>query len=285
MTPTILLALTTSLRFGVGDFLGGVATRRDSSFAVTGTSHMLSIVLLGIAVLLMPGSHPTTADLVWGAVTGLSGVVGVTALFAGLSVGRMSIVSPIAAAMSAALPAMFDLATGTSLAPITIAGIVLVLVAIVIVSIAPDEQLHEPEHPYKPQLALGLALLSGVGFSGGFIAMSFTSEASGITPLLAARVVSIAVAAVMAMRVGNGFPVNRAALLPTLGAGLTDALASVTVLYAIRIGPLAIASVLGSLFPVVVVFLARVFLRERLHVWQRIGVGIAVVAVLLSALR
>lgn len=285
MTTTIILALSTSLLFGVGDFLGGVATRRDSAFAVTGTSHMLSIVLLALAVLLvLPPAHPTTPDLLWGAVSGLAGVIGVISLFGALGVGRMGIVAPVSAALSAALPAVFDFATGTTLSPITIAGIVLALVAIVIVSIAPDEQLHEPAHEYRPRRALALAILSGVGFSGAFISLSFTAAESGLTPILAARVVSIAVAVVLALRFGRGFPVDRTALAPTLGAGLTDVLANITMLTAIRIGPLAIASVLGSLFPVVVVTLARVFLGERLHAWQKVGVLIAVAAVLLSAL-
>ncbi len=202
-------------------------------------------------------------------------------LFGALAVGRMSIVAPVSAALSASLPAIYDLATGTSLSPLTITGIALALVAIVIVSIAPDEQLHEPAHEYRPRRALGLAMLSGVGFSGAFIAFSFTAAESGLTPVLAARVVSIVVSVLLALRFGRGFPVDRTALAPTLGAGLTDVLANITMLTAIRLGPLAIASVLGSLFPVVVVTLARVFLGERLHAWQKVGVAIAVVAVLL----
>lgn len=284
MTATIILALSTSVLFGVGDFLGGVATRRDSAFAVTGTSHLFSIVLMTIAVLLLPAAHPTSADLLWGAVSGLAGVIGVISLFGALAVGRMSIVAPVSAALSASLPASYDLATGTTLSSLTILGIALALVAIVIVSIAPDEQLHEPVHEYRPRRALGLAMLSGVGFSVAFIAFSFTAAESGLTPVLAARVVSIAVSVVLALRFGRGFPVDRTALAPTLGAGLTDMLANITMLTAIRLGPLAIASVLGSLFPVVVVALARIFLGERLHVWQKVGVAIAVVAVLLSAL-
>lgn len=284
MTTTIILALSTSVLFGLGDFLGGVATRRDSAFAVTGTSHLFAIVLMALAVLVLPAAHPTTSDLLWGAASGLAGVVGVISLFGALAVGRMSIVAPISAALSASLPAIFDFATGTVLSPLTIVGIVLALVAIVIVSIAPDEQLHEPAHQYRPRRALALAILSGAGFSGSFIAFSFTAAESGLTPVLAARVVSIAISVVLALRFGRGFPVDRAALAPTLGAGLTDVLANITILTAIRIGPLAIASVLSSLFPVVVVALARIFLKERLHLWQKVGVVIAVVAVLLSTL-
>lgn len=281
---TVVLALATSLLFGVGDFLGGIATRRDTPYAVTGTSHLLSIVLLGTAVVFLPAAHPTSADLIWGAVSGLSGVIGVIALFTALAAGHMSIVAPIVAALSASLPALFDLATGTRLSAPTLGGIALAVVAIVIVSIAPDDQLHLPAHAYHPRKALAFSVLSGIGFSGAFIAFSFTAPESGLTPVLAARAVSVPIAIVLAFTLGRGFPVGRPALAPTLGAGLTDALANVTMLTAIRLGPLAIASVLGSLFPVVVVILARVFLGERLSWLQRVGVVIAMIAVVLSAL-
>ncbi|MBN2248018.1 MAG: DMT family transporter [Coriobacteriia bacterium] len=281
--PTVLLALTTSLLFGVGDFLGGIATRRDSAYAVTGTSHLLSIVLLGIAVVVLPAATPSSGDLLWGAASGLSGVIGVMSLFAALALGRMSIVAPVVAALSAALPALFDLVSGTRLSPVTLGGIVLALVAIVIVSLAPDDRVHAPAHEYRPRLALALSLVAGVGFSGAFISYSFTSAESGLTPVLAARVVSIVVSVALAFIVGRGFPADRTAMPAALGAGLTDALANVTMLTAIRLGPLAIASVLGSLFPVVVVVLARVFLGERLTGLQRAGVALALVAVLLSA--
>jgi drug/metabolite transporter (DMT)-like permease len=283
MTTTVLLALSTSLLFGVGDFLGGIATRRDSAYAVTGTSHLLAIVLLGIAVVLLPRATPTHGDLWWGAASGLSGVIGVMSLFGALAVGRMSIVAPVVAALSAALPALYDLVTGTTFPPLTLGGIALALVAIVIVSIAPEDQLHAPAHEYRPREALGLSFLAGVGFSGAFIAFSFTAPESGLTPVLAARAVSILVSVTLAFVLGRGFPVDRTALPASLGAGVTDALANVTMLTAIRLGPLAIASVLGSLFPVVVVVLARVFLGERLTWLQRAGVALALVAVLLSA--
>jgi drug/metabolite transporter (DMT)-like permease len=281
--PTVLLALATSLLFGVGDFLGGIATRRDSAYAVTGTSHLLSIVLLGIAVAVLPAATPSRGDLLWGAASGLSGVIGVMALFAALALGRMSIVAPVVAALSAALPALFDLVSGTRLSPVTLGGIALALVAIVIVSLAPDDRLHAPAHEYRPRLALALSFVAGIGFSGAFISYSFTSAESGLTPVLAARVVSIVVSVALAFIVGRGFPADRTAMPAALGAGLTDALANVTMLTAIRLGPLAIASVLGSLFPVVVVVLARVFLGERLTGLQRAGVALAIVAVLLSA--
>lgn len=281
---TVLLALSTSLLFGVGDFLGGVATRRDSAYAVTGTSHLLSLVLLTVAVLVFPPARWLWSDLLAGGLSGFSGVIGVIALFSALAVGRMSIVAPITAALSASLPALYDVATGTRLSLMTVAGMALALAAIVIVSVAPDDPTHEIVHEYKPRRALAFSFLSGLGFAGAFIAFSFTSAESGLTPILAARAVSIPVAVILALRFGGGFPVDRPALPATLGAGVTDALASVTMLTAIQLGPLAVASVLGSLYPVVVAILARAFLGERLTSLQKVGVGIAMAAVLLSSL-
>lgn len=284
MTATIILALSTSALFGIGDFLGGVATRRDSAYAVTGTSHLLSFVLLSAAVLFFRPEHVTTGDLVAGGLSGFSGVIGVIALFSALAVGRMSIVAPITAALSACLPALYDLAGGTRLSLMTLGGMALALVAIVIASIAPDDPTHEHAHDYRPRRALVLSLLSGVGFAGAFIAFSFTSAEAGLTPILAARAVSIPVAVLLAFRLGGGFPVDRPAMPASLGAGLTDALASVTMLTAIQLGPLAVASVLGSLYPVVVAMLARGFLGERLTTLQKVGVATAMAAVLLSSL-
>lgn len=284
MTATVLLALATSLLFGVGDYLGGVATRRDSAYAVTGTSHLLSFVLLVGVVLAFPPKAIVGADLLWGAASGFSGVIGVIALFSALAVGRMGIVAPITAALSASLPALFDLATGTRLSLLTLTGMALALVAIVIVSMAPDTHLHEHAHPYQPRRALVLSLVSGFGFAGAFITFAFTSPASGLTPILSARVVSIAVSVFLAYRLGNGFPVDRPAMSASLGAGVTDAFASITMLTAIQLGPLAVASVLGSLYPVVVAILARAFLGERLSTLQKAGVVVAMLAVLLSAM-
>ena len=71
----------------------------------------------------------------------------------------------------------------------------------------------------------------------------------------------------------------------TLGAGIFDSAANVTMITAIRIGPLAVASVLGSLYPVATVLLARAVLGEHLRGLQRAGVMLAFSAVVLAAWR
>ena len=277
---TILLSSMTSLLFGCSDFLGGLASRRDSAFAVTANAHLLGLAILGVAVLLFPAPfHP--ADLVWGAAAGVSGGIGVAALYGALALGRMGVVAPITAALSGSLPALYDLARGTSLRPLSLAGLAVALVAIVVVSASG----HPDERAEMPPRAIALALLAGVGFSGGLIFFSFASKTGGLMPLVAARVVSVVLLMTISFARRGTARLAPDALPSALGAGALDVAANVTMLAAIRIGPLAVASVLGSLYPVVTILLARSVLGERLRPVQRAGVVLALAAVMLTAIR
>jgi len=87
MTPTIILASVTSLLFGCSDFLGGLASRRDSEIAVTANAHLLGLVLVTAAMLLWPAPFPA-ADLAWGAAAGVAGGIGVPAPYRAPAGGR-----------------------------------------------------------------------------------------------------------------------------------------------------------------------------------------------------
>ena len=84
---------------------------------------------------------------------------------------------------------------------------------------------------------------------------------------------------------------QRRRVLPAAGSrrlvmltGLVDAAANIAQVAAVRMGPLAVAAVLGSLYPVATLILARWLLHEHLHGWQRVGIALAMVAVVLTAL-
>jgi len=277
---TIILSTATSLLFGCSDFLGGLASRRDSAFAVTANAHLLSLVVFAVAVIVFPAPFGGI-DLWWGAAAGISGGIGVASLYGALALGRMGIVAPLTAALSGSLPALYDLVRGTEVRPLSLFGLAVALVAIVIVSASgqPDERAEMPPR------AIALAFAAGVGFAGSFIFFSLAGKTSGLMPLLAARVVSVALLmAVTFARRGHASlaPDARAS---AFGAGALDAAANVTMLTAIRIGPLAVASVLGSLYPVVTILLARTVLGERLRPVQRAGVVLALAAVMLTAIK
>jgi drug/metabolite transporter (DMT)-like permease len=280
MTPTILLAAATAAFFGCSDFLGGMAARRAPEVRVTAVAHLLGLTLLAIALLLVPAAAVHPADLAWGAAAGVSGGVGVTALYGALARGRMSVVAPITAALSGSLPALYDLARGTQVRPLALAGLAVALVAIVIVSSVG----HPEDRAAMPPVAVALSLLAGVAFAGSFIFLSLTGKQSGLAPLVAARAVSVLLVGGIALIGARGrLTLSRPAIGLALGAGALDAAANVAMLAAIRVGPLAVAAVIGSLYPVATILLARGVLKERLHPVQRIGVALAFAAILLAA--
>ena len=280
LTP--ILAIATSLLFGASDFLGGLASRRESSVTVVANAHALEIVIFAVVLLVAPAAHYAALDLQLGMVAGIVGGVGVVSLYAALSIGRMGIVAPITAGLAGSLPALFDLLRGTEVGSRAVLGLALAIVAVVIVSLAPGHE--EDEGRGMPPRAVALSVLAGSCFASGFIALSYTADASGFWPLLSARVTSTALLVALALMTRRRLVADPTARTAVVGAGVFEALANVTMLSAIRIGPLAVASVLGSMFPVVVLLLARVFLGERLRWMQRGGVVLALLAVVLTAL-
>ena len=275
----VLFSTAAAVFFGIADFLGGSASRRDSAIAVTANAHVIGLLLFGLGALLMPAQADTT-DLVAGAAAGLTGGIGVTALYAALARGRMSIVAPVTAALSGSLPAVYDVGRGSAVSTVSAAGLVLAVIATIVVSAAPDEDGGRP----MSGAALALSLLAGAAFAGSFVALSFVSDESGLWPLVSARVVSVTLFGVLALVRVRRLLVREAARRPTVGAGLLDSAATWAVISAVRAGPLAVAAVLGSLYPVVTVLLARSVLGERLRGMQRVGIALALAAVVLSAL-
>jgi drug/metabolite transporter (DMT)-like permease len=276
---TVILATTTATLFGISDFLGGFASRRDSALAVTARAYLLGVVVMAAATLGFPGARVVPADLAWGVTGGLCGGFGVMALYAALAAGRMSIVAPTTAALSGSLPALFDLLRGSAVRPLALVGLGLALVAVIVVSATAGEE----EERGLPRRALLLSVTAGVLFAGSFLSFSFAGTESGFAPLLAARLVSGSLLTVLTFARLRRLRLEAGALAPTLAAGLFDALATVAMISAIRVGPLAVASVLGSLYPVVTILLARFVLHERLRGLQRLGIALALAAVVLAA--
>lgn len=277
---TTLLSTATAALFGSSDFLGGLASRRSPALSITALVYAVGVVAFGAIVLAFRPLAVTRGDLLWAVASGIAGTIGVLALYAALAVGRMGIVAPVTAAIAGAGPAAFDLLRGSRVSVPALTGLVLALIAVVIVSNAT----HPEDEQGMTSQALLLSLASGVGFAVSLVSLSKTAGASGMTPLLVARCTGAMMLGVALLVRGGGLSLALGARRTVLAAGALDALANVTMLTAIRIGPFAVAAVIGSLYPVATVLLARIVLHERLHRLQIVGVTIALAAVVLTAL-
>jgi len=275
----VLLALCSATTYGVGDFLGGMAAKRASAAAVLLWSHLAGLCLVLGATALVAGEL-NAPDMVFGAVGGLGGALGVGLLYQALSIGPMSAVAPVTALVAAAVPVTVGVAQGERPAPAAIVGMVGALAAIVLVSAEGGGSLR-PSDLRSVRLALG----AGLGFGLFFVALSFTDDTSGMWPLVAARTASVAVVGLLALggRVRAQIPRGPARRF-TAGAGALDVAANVLYLLAVREGLLSVVSVLASLYPASTVVLAWIVLRERFAPMQRIGLLLAIPAAVLMAI-
>lgn len=274
-----LLALTAAAAYGVGDFLGGMAARREPSTAVVLWSHVVGLVMLLVAAPAL-GGEATPRALAVGAVAGLFGGAGVALFYRALSLGSMSVVAPIAALLSAAVPVIAGLGSGERPPLAAVAGIGVALAAVTMVSRERPEGHGEGALRLQPLL---LAIGAGVAFGLFFVAVDRAGSHAGIWPLVGARVASVSLfAGLGAARVTAASP-PRTAMGAALGCGLLDAAANVMYVLALSHGLLSVVSVLTALYPAGTVLLARYVLGERLTGLQRTGLVVAGLAAVLIA--
>ncbi len=274
---TQVLALTAAALYGVADFAGGLATRSLSAWRVTIWSQVFGLPILAVAIVAIGFSEVTTTDIALGALAGGFGLVGLVLLYSALAAGSMSIVAPIVGVLAAAMPVAWDLADGGVISAIQWVGVALAIVAVLLL-------VSHRSASSVTVLILAQALGAAFSFAVFVIAMSQTSESAGLWPLLPARMISIPVGfAVLAITSTAALPA-RPFLRLVAFVGITDIAASGAIVLAVQRGPLGINAVISSLYPAFTVLAALVVLKERPATSQAIGIGLAMLAVLLLAL-
>jgi uncharacterized membrane protein len=125
----ICLAVASSLGYGVGDFAGGLAARRAPVLRVVAVTLLVSLAF-EVALLPAVGGRWSTPALLWGGASGLASAAASALLYRSLALGPMSVLSPVTAVVSAALP----VAAGERLTGAGACGVALAVVAVVAVS-------------------------------------------------------------------------------------------------------------------------------------------------------
>jgi drug/metabolite transporter (DMT)-like permease len=249
---------------------------------------------------------PSVTSAGWSMAAGLSGVGGLGAFYLALSRGTMGLIAPLAALIGAALPALVAVVAGEQLGTERLAGIVLALVAVVLISLPGGEGTASERRALRIDLGdLPLVLLAGLGFAGFYLFLDRAAAEGGGTwwSIFAVRLVGfvLVVGVIVGLlwraradplghRLRRLFRLSRARAL-SMGAlsvaplfvlaGLGDLGGNVFFLLANEQDALSVAVVLSSLYPVVTTVLAAVFLRERLRPPQLLGIALAVAAVVL----
>ncbi len=268
-----LWALSAALAWGTGDFSGGLASRRIGAFHTLLVSYIFGFSGLFALALLSGETLSSTNDLAWGALSGIVGLIGFLFMLHGFSVGRMGVVAPVSAVLSAVIPVVFTALSQGLPGNIQLLGFAVGLGSIWLIS-------RKSENEKRPAGLLP-ALLAGVGFAGFFICLDQISDAATFWPLAAGRLVALALMASYALFRRQVLIPKNSPMRLLIPAGLLDVLANFFFLRSVQTGRLDITSVLVSLYPAITVLLARVFADEHLERMQILGVIGALLAIVL----
>jgi drug/metabolite transporter (DMT)-like permease len=265
----VALALASSVAYGISDFLGGLTSRSVALLPVLLVSQGTALILLSIIVVSRGEGPPGGAFLLYAAIAGLSETVGVAALYRGLAVGVMSIVAPVAAA-APVVPVAVGIVLGELPTPIQGAGIVLAVLGIAITSWG---RTSGGVAAAGLGSSISFGLLAALGFGSFFAATDAASEGDVPWALLIARLTAVTVF-VTAMFLRRAPLAVRGAKLPIV-ALIGVLIVGADSMYAIAStqGLLGVIAVLSSLYPIVTIGLARVYLHERIERLQKVGIA------------
>ena len=311
MILIVVLALGSAMLYGVADFMGGVASRRIPVLVATTINYALAAVVLVVTLLVVGGVWSAPA-VIGGLVAAVLAAVGFLTFYAALAAGPISLMSPLMALLSSAVPVIVALVLGDQLGPIAWIAIVVAIAGSVMIGI----ERRVSTRGATPR-TLTFAVVAGLGLGGATVALDAVPEDAGMVPVfldttvgfvlllalvgLAPRVPALrrllatldahepVLASATATPARSSEPVStdsdtadalarRRARLLAAGAGILVGGANVLLMLALHAGSVAVVAVLVNLYPVATVLLAWVLLRERVNAVQGTGIVLAVAA-------
>ena len=109
MSP--FLALGAACCWGVGDFFGGLMSRRQSVLAVVWISQIVGLIAVAVVVVARGNDLPHASELLWALAAGVFTVGTLIGFFGGMARGPMSLVAPISAT-GVSIPVLVGIAGG-----------------------------------------------------------------------------------------------------------------------------------------------------------------------------
>jgi drug/metabolite transporter (DMT)-like permease len=272
---TVVFGLVAALAWGSGDFSGGLLSRRVPVLAVVLVSQVVGTAIALPLGVVRGETMPLLSDVPWCIAGGVTGGIGIVALYHGLATARMGVVAPITGVLAAAIPVVYGVLVEGLPSALVVLGIGVAIVAVILVSRVADDRAGPS--------GIGLALVAGVAIGSFGIAISQISEGHTFGPLAIIRSAEGVFIAAVILVGRRSWRFERRWLPAMAGVGFLDMAGNAAFLLAVQTGALAIAATLSSLYPVTTVILASVFLRERVTRSHAVGIVLAAIAIVCIA--
>jgi drug/metabolite transporter (DMT)-like permease len=270
----IALALGASIAWGCSDFLAGLKTRRLAVLWVLLVSQATGLVLVLVAAVASGHPLPGGQSALLAAGAGVAELIGFAALYRALAVGAMSVVAPVSAT-AALLPIVVGVATGEAPMPVQAVGMALALAGAALASLEPGKA----DSGRHAAAGVGLAVVAALGFGTFFVGMDLAADDGALWAVALNRLSAVAVLVAIVAVARPACPLERSMLAPLAAVGALDIAANTMFAIALTLGMAASVSVLGSLYPLATVILARAILHENVTSSQRTGVMAALAGV------
>lgn len=272
----VVFALLTAVVYGIADYSGGRGSRLASSFTVTFVGQCAGFVAALMLAVFIGDAVPSGRDLLISGAAGVAGSLGLLGFYRAMASGSMTIVAPITALVGTTIPVVWGLVAGERPGFLSYVGMVVALLAVVLVTDALGVQ-----DKRTPADIVVLAALAGTCFATIFITFDYVSPDAGLWPLVALRSVSLPLVFLVVVSTRHPLRTRGEATRWALTSGILDSAANGFYLIAARHGLLSVVAVIASLYPVSTLALATSLDKEKLHSAQWVGVGLALVALVL----
>jgi drug/metabolite transporter (DMT)-like permease len=276
MDAAVLLGLLSALGYGITDYLARIAGRAVGVWRSLLYGDLLAFALLSLGFLRAPGIDAHGHAGAWAASIAASFILLAAAalLTQGLSHGTLAVVAPVAASYGA-IGAILAAAAGEHLSGPAIAGIVVTMIGVCLVSFPRGGVRELKTHMHESGFgwALAAAACYGVGFwiqgtlavpvLGAFIPVWLSYLVVVVTVPLLCRPLGLRLA-----------PPSRAQMPVVVGAGLASAAAYGALTLGLATHHVAVVVVLSTLASAVTVLMSRLLDRATVapHQWAAMAI-------------
>lgn len=275
----VLLSLLSAVLYGVGDFWGALASRRSHILQVL-PAILISGTLSVFVLIPWLGATFTSDAIKFGVASGFFGAAGFFIFYKALAIGPMGIASAIIAVVSTTIMYVVDVLKGTHVSTLGIAGALLAMASIVLVS----RSTEDATHPVTSKMVRA-SLFAGVVVAVFFMLLAYAPKDVGVATFACTRVtqtiIILSAAFLWRNKITRGAKPN---LKMSIGAGVADAFAAVAFIFANHTGALATIAVISNLYPAITLVVAHFVIHERVERHQYIGMGGAIASVALLTL-
>jgi drug/metabolite transporter (DMT)-like permease len=281
ITAGILFGIIAMFCWGISDFFAAKSVRKNSVIKTLVWSQVIGTAILIISFLFffrLPMLSLTSLILIL--IGAFLNTIALLGFYKGLQIGTISVISPISAAYSAITVVLCIVFLNEKLNAQQSIGIILAILGTILVSFKFKDLIRLNLKNISVGVKYGLVAMLGWGIFYVFM-KPLVVELGWFLPILLTKMVGLfyLLSYTSIAKKDISFPKNAALLI--IGVGIVETMGFLFVGKGMISEKAAIVALVSSVYPIITIFLARVFFKEMLGLNQKIGVAAVLMGLVL----